>query len=102
MAWCVTVHVRERPKPNIVVKHVEAKPETVYVGEAVTFEVRFKNEGNARGRAWYRITVNGSEVHRDHVVLRAGEERTVAIAIEPFNRPGDYKICAEITKQERA
>ncbi len=92
---CVTVTIREKPKPNIVVESITVSKTEAYIGETVTVKAVVKNIGNASGSANVALLIDGVRKAGEYLTLDAGEEDTVTWNIT-FSATGSFKVCAEV------
>lgn len=67
-------------------------PPTVSVGDAVTFEGRVRNAGDADGTANVVFLVEGDTVGETSRSLAAGETRTVTSISYTFSQPGTFTV----------
>ena len=91
---CVTITVKERPKPEFYVTNVTTDKEEYYTDEEIVLKGKVCNSGNADGYATVIVTVDGREVKRDSVYVIAGGCQDVAYTVKNLSA-GDHKLCID-------
>jgi len=94
---CVSITVKEKPKPQPKFEIVEVSPNktTITEGETLHVQVWVKNTGNAGGTATIKLKVDGAVKAQRSVYISAGSFEAIAFHISGLSA-GTHTICAEV------